>query len=513
MPLGFIVVPTDGTEARYVCTVAGITGSSEPTWPTSGDVVDNEVTWDLDESDDWKAELVDMTEYTYELSAEEKAVQGADNLTVRAWVQAVDAFDNVSETVATGSGEGLNQKSYSVTVGPTGSGAKYTTIEDAIAALPNGGTIILKDGLTLQLSAAVTIPDVNLEILGENQGGVILKNHAGDNLFEFGDLTETFRLANFSIESQNTSSYSNMIHIEGTAAANNTARITIENLAVSLADDGDHQGSGDVGIYALKGSGSLLIKNNEIIGGADGISISEFSEPKVLDNVLESQTGKAISIKDLSWMMVSRNKIKDFVAYGVYINTVGVTMQSIEVTFNEIRSRDDSLVDKNLIGIYVYGQAAYVLKGVISFNTIEMTTSRTASVGLNLSCIRINPYTGTTAKLNLLSNMVSLAAVADNPSAGLDCARLVDSQVANNTIVINHGGATWARRGISFVTGCLRNVVQGNNINLTNNAALDYGIVLFSGNDNNQGGDNITYNVGTSVSDSGSGNSVTAKDV
>ena len=57
---------------------------------------------------------------------------------------------------------------------------------------------------------------------------------------------------------------------------------------------------------------------------------------------------------------------------------------------------------------------------------------------------------------------------------------------------------------------------MGNNINGVNNDAKDIGIIFTNviiSCDNNQGGDNITYNVGTSITDNGANNAVTAKDV
>jgi len=58
-----------------------------------------------------------------------------------------------------------------------------------------------------------------------------------------------------------------------------------------------------------------------------------------------------------------------------------------------------------------------------------------------------------------------------------------------------------------------RNVISENQIDGVSNNAQDIGISIASGCNNNQGSDNVTYRVGTSISDSGTGNTVTAKDV
>lgn len=46
--VGDTVVPTSRTGRRYIVTIAGSSDASEPSWPTSGTVVDGGVTWELD---------------------------------------------------------------------------------------------------------------------------------------------------------------------------------------------------------------------------------------------------------------------------------------------------------------------------------------------------------------------------------------------------------------------------------------------------------------------------------
>ena len=97
-------------------------------------------------------------------------------------------------------------------------------------------------------------------------------------------------------------------------------------------------------------------------------------------------------------------------------------------------------------------------------------------------------------------------------SIGIYCSLSNNCEISGNNISSSNLNAGQNHYGIYLNTSD-RNVSQGNNIDLVNNAAQDIGIYLDANSDNNQGGDNITYNVGTSISDNGAGNAVTAQDV
>jgi len=67
--------------------------------------------------------------------------------------------------------------------------------------------------------------------------------------------------------------------------------------------------------------------------------------------------------------------------------------------------------------------------------------------------------------------------------------------------------------GTLLATSSSRNNISSNRVEMSNREIFDIGIRISSGCDNNKISGNFTYNVGTSVSDNGTGNTITPNNV
>jgi len=151
---------------------------------------------------------------------------------------------------------------------------------------------------------------------------------------------------------------------------------------------------------------------------------------------------------------------------------------------------------------------------IIGENTIFADSSATKSstiYGLNCN----GPVGGSGKNIGLSRNIISITA-NDSASAIIRAISIytIDDSLfdGNSILVVPHGTPSNNHYGL-YIGSSDRNVIAKNNMNITTNTANDIGIYLDASTNNNQGGDNITYNAGSGIVDSGTGNSVTGKDV
>lgn len=376
-------------------------------------------------------------------------------------------------------------------ISPVVNQGKYTNIQEALNAMPaSGGSIYMKNG-TYTHSAPIYVPDKDLDLFGESQGGVILKNHAGDDLFDLYCLTKKYSFHDFSIESQNTSSYSKMVRIYGSGSlSDNTAYVAISRLRLTLAAGGDD------GIYGYKGNGTILASGLDILYGENAIYIDDILNTQIKGNTLSSQisAGVAHSLSVIGQCIISGNIIGNVIKTGI----------SMECDYgncidNQIVMSEGAGLSDPCRGIYADGYGAIVSRNIITAYGTNPETCRFSGM-----------YIVNGTKNKITDNQILLVFSVANTVDGI-LLTISDSIVTGNVIHLENSNHSNASNGIYLYQGD-RNVIASNNIAMLDDAN-DIGIYLSSGADNNQGSDNITYNCGTGISDAGTGNSVTGKDV
>lgn len=424
-------------------------------------------------------------------------------------------------------GKQLWAKSYLVVAQNSNQG-DYTDIQSAINALKgtNYSGIYIRKG-TYNLTSPIYMPStISVDVIGENKEDVIITPTSGINGIVFKDCKNYYSLSNFKLLSQDSSSqssYSNMIN-----ATSSTGNFSFKNLIISGMKlyDSSTDPNGNKGIYAKEVLGSIKVNNCFIDGGFYGlqyyyvnnidISYNNFTNQLLVCNI----RGTTIVSQKSENINIESNYISNFKHRSLYLRDC----DKVNISFNKINS-NQSTYD---FGFSVWESAFGTLPGFVGVQTynvdrlkvigndIDLTYNSTVNIGSWLSGIRIqNP----TRKINISNNNINIYRNFTTSSTGL-CfgirGYLQDAQIGGNVIKIDSNTTDGANYGVylsalSSDSNQARNIVQGNHIDCVNNNAYDYGIVLLS--NLNQGGDNITYNVGVSILNSGSSNNVTAKDI
>lgn len=402
----------------------------------------------------------------------------------------------------------------------------YTDIQQAINALEdeNYVGIQIKNG-TYTLTDPVYFIDRDIEVVGESEGGVIIIPPESDNGFIFHNLTKQYGISKLTFNSPNTTSFSQIIKAYGDGTTDNLSCVDLKNISFNLTSGSSNQG--DTGIYLSNGKGSISIEDVTVNDGAFAIDINGCNKITISNNIFENQKYISTFIKGITGGISSKNisfvnnKILKFRQFGVYVNlsATGVTVNDVDLSFNqfELNSTNDISGPNNFNAI-VLRQAS---RSKIVGNTIVLDSSQVIGSSNN---VIIGGIYGIYCENSQISNNIISSVIQSSSSYrgafGIAISRFNDGQVNNNTIKIDTtstgDGSASALLGVNGINAYLdvnRNVIQGNNIDLTNNRAIEIGIKLGSSTYNNQGGDNVTYNCGVSISDSGSSNAVTAKDI
>jgi hypothetical protein len=388
-------------------------------------------------------------------------------------------------------------------VGPNANQGDYTDIQDAVNALAesrHNGIYILNG--TYTLSGPIYIPDRSIEIQGENRGAVIIRNAAGELAFHIYDYNSELLFANFTIDSQNTSGNNTLIEMKPSSGTM-TGKAIFKNLIFDLWAGGTPPpGAGDTGLYLRGSSGLGTVETCEFNSGSYGVLGYDWENLIISKNKLTGPTGYGFHITYCDDLRLEGNIVKDFLYDGAFIGGAIYRVSIVNNTF--IADPDDVQVGR-LVGIDLSS-----VNGVIKGNTITIASARTTSTlyGI-LASIGGNSI--------IALNSILIDAETTSWIYGVYASYLHDGQLSNNTIKMDDSDTSNNHYGFYLISvgayGSSRNVIQGNQIDMVNNAAADIGISMDANSGNNQGGDNITCNVGTSISDAGTGNSVTAKDV
>jgi hypothetical protein len=385
---------------------------------------------------------------------------------------------------------------------------KVTDVQSALNAVQQvgGGSIVLENGTFTAPAGGWIVPDVNLDIQGTTQGGTVLKNTPGSDLWVLHNLTKTFSFKQFSIESQNVAAFSKMFTIYGTTLAQNTADVIIADLCEILADDdiANHY-IGDTGIYVATGNGKVAVSNARIIGGKYGLDAVGHKDVSFSGGELTHQTTTGISFDTVSRAKASGNNLFDQLSKGICVASVsGLGIQGM-IENNKVFFMESTAVHTALRGIEsgFYNDMS-VTNNYVECNLPAHNASVRAMYCYGLSRAKIK---GNTAFLNVTSN---------TGQYGVFVAYSNDLQIGLNVIKIDNDDYTSNAYGIFLQNfsgvGSLRNIISGNSVNMVNNNAMDIGISVETNCNNNQGSDNVTTNVGTALSNAGTNNYITGLD-
>ncbi len=386
-----------------------------------------------------------------------------------------------------------------LTVGPTTNAGKFTDIQKALNAVKQagGGAIYILNG-DYQATAPLYVPDVNLEIVGQSQGGVVLKNLAGSDLFVIHNRTKTYSFRLFSIASQNVAAFSKMFYVYGDAAANNTAKTIIDEVTMTLVSNMLHDGSGDSGIFCDTGNGSNTIRMAGITGGQFGIYIASYvgGSAYLQQNSLLGQIRAGILCGDIGILEVTNNLVKDFLYYGYEISPAVSEYGQINV--NGGFAIDDALAAKALYGIY-----SSIKKGTLNYNLVKIISRRTGA------SITVGIMAASMANSNIGGNVIDAQIISTANLIGYYISSLTDSTMNSNSAKINNTDATLGHYVALIDDNCLRNTITGNYTDMVNStAAKDYGFRITAGSNYNKGQANKFYRCGANIdiSDLGTGN-------
>jgi len=257
--------------------------------------------------------------------------------------------------------------------------------------------------------------------------------------------------------------------------------------------------TGDIGIYTNLGNGDIKVIGCKSTGGKGSISVNTYAKAFISDNIFLDGGWSPIIVNATNWFEVIGNRIEDFLLRGIY--SYGTPTYGI-FTNNRISCKNDSdAIATNYYGIDHTGGNNINIIG----NIIKMVTARTGGIPVPIFLSTLTEYV-----CNFNAIVVDVSSSANAFGAYLTACN--DGEFSNNSVKMDNNDKTGTHYCI-FTNNSPRNIIQGNNLNAVNNDAKDIGIQLNGTSDNNQGGDNITYNVGTSIVDNGAGNAVTAKDV
>ncbi len=430
-------------------------------------------------------------EYYRDLTGTEMIAQGWGNSNVQIEVKAIDAYENISANSSTSNTDCLNKKSY-LTVGSSSDVGVFTTIAAAIAALPeDGGAIFIKNGTYIE--DEITIPDKNLNIMGESRDGVIVQSTDNKDLFVMTDRTKTFQFSDFSITSGNsTGSNKKMFNISGN---DTTATVMVDNLKITGNKTTDY------GIYAnsTSTSGKIEINDCEFIGSSSStstyfVSITWSSNISVLRN--KCYTGAMIHCNG-GHIEIGGNQLFDLGYGGVYVSGSYTTLKIVGNKYVMDETPVAAAVNTAPIYLYITGTAHDTM---IEQNEIDINIG---SVSNYVDGMYIFP--GNAYRMSVSYNRINIAhdGEGDLGALGIDLVISRNGKVTGNIIKVDSNADV--RYGIK---GTWYNMnISDNNIDMVNSDETDDIGIHVSGN-TNYGSGNTIINAGVQISDNGTGNEI-----
>jgi len=397
-----------------------------------------------------------------------------------------------------------------IVISPTAGEGMFTSLEGALDYLSanqssfTSAKIYAKNGAYAAPSGPVALPDLALDIEGQSQGGVVLKNKAGDHFLVLEDATKRVNLRNFSIESQNTASFSSMVRIFGASSGTNTADVMVDGVSFDLVTSGSN---GDKGVEAYSGGGMLRVMNCGFLDGATAIDIGDIGRA-IVSGCEFKESLLAVDAGDSDYLTIQANKFVDCI-------------REIEVaSANTVKN---CIIDSNTItravgtgssSIYIYNGSENI---IISNNTIRVDDTTSIGIYFGFFCIHLLSTVGA----QILSNSIdlntyirSIPAVGGGETACLATDTCTDLLVAKNRFKWdNNGNNDNYHYGVRHVI-TLRSTMSDNIFDGTNNNVKDCTFIWDNFSYYNKYDGNMDYRCGThGINNGGGTNLVTASNM
>ncbi len=396
---------------------------------------------------------------------------------------------------------------YSAVVGPNTNEAEFTDIQNAINSLDSGGKLYIKRG-TYQLTAPGYLPDRGIEVEGETQDGVILKNNPGSGLFVLHNLTKTYSFKNFTIQSQNSAVVSNIFRVYGDTAAQNTAKITMDSISADIVGKGIGMSSDVFLSLGLGDTDGKLDVANCIFTGDPGASV-----------IWPSSTLGVVDVNGFT-VLIQNNKVTGFswgfILYCQNVNCDGnkfISMYGTAIIVNiySLVSTEVNYITNNLVHFVAAPDNGSVgISGTTYASTAALKMLGNSVIGnFGANAISASGISVAGNRLDLNDNMVDLQEAAAGQLKGLSASFVEGSSIIANIVKVYNMNHTYDQYGL-YLASAIANNLSTNNVNMGNSPTnvKDIGVYLDSNSNNNGGTGNTFMNCGTFISDNGSGNTV-----
>jgi len=447
------------------------------------------------------------TSVTRLLTQDEIIAQGSGTSTIYIDVRVVSVFDKYSD-IESASTTCINLN-ITYIVDPVAGQGHFQSIQRALNNVTSNYTRILLRAGTYDLidettatnySDGLTLPDYSVTILGESKDSVIIKNNPGDNWFNSSNKTKVYRFNDFTIHSQNTatSNWSSVFSITGDDIEDNTAEVAIQNVIASLGQSGSGEAATDTGdIFYWYDNGHT-------------------GPQQILDCAIKGSL-MAVYCWDFNGVMDFHRNTCDDMMFGITMTASALNISSN--TFTNVASYPFNLFAVNTGG-YVYNNRItgnqHISMYINECNNLMVTNN--TIISNNNPAQQINGiYVSEGNNLTISNNKITLNNTTVHTVNGIYLYETDYSTLAGNTITIDVSATNQSHIGIHLTGGgaygSSRNIISGNNIDLTNNDSADIGMLFNAQSNFNQGSDNITANAGVSITDLGTSNTVTAKDI
>lgn len=418
------------------------------------------------------------------------------------------------------SAQDLGRKAYDswgqpwVVVGPSTNEGRYTSIQSALNALgdrSNNG-IFIKNG-DYRTTGPIWLPYRDVSIVGESRGGVVVNNSSKSD-----DLGSPFKLFKIPDGSTNTYTFENFTVNSLLAAYTSTPsmfysstgkpKININKIDFILKDNNNIVSeAGYTGVNIFASSAILNIGNCYLYKGLKGVHIKGCAAYN-MSNCEFEQTMICIDVDAKSGDgVVAGNNMNNIRLQPI---SIGSTRGPCSISNNNIKT-STSVAHKSAA---ILGITLSTPGGRVIGNNIKIHSSST-KLSSTIRAINVQRDNFIIANNTIDIKQTSTNKISDSVGSfeGITITQSDDGVINNNNITINISETTRIDRtwGI-YLNTCNRCIVSENYINGVNDDTRDYGIEFSQQSDNNQGSDNITYNVGTSIVDN-STNFVTAKNI
>jgi len=320
-----------------------------------------------------------------------------------------------------------------VTVSPNPDLGEYQTIQSAINALSDeGGVVLVKKG-TYTLSSAISIPDKNITIEGENADEVIIDGNNGSyHAFSVSSFSKKLVIKNLTVKNVSQSSSYSTVYLY-----NSTKQGTAWISGCNLSDC-------EYGIYVHRFSKVVIVDCDISDCGGTGIysTTSTTDLLKILSCDISDCDDYGLYLRSLGTMEISDNTI------GEMEYCVKLTIDDLTFTNNVLTMAPD-YTSAARIGFDLVGSSS-LSKALVQGNTIKLTD--TISVGKYTYSVYVNGGSG--LKLTFVDNTV-LFTLKINSSSGF-CWNIYLKDISNcnisrnNMIVDNIGTSTNKCHGIKL---------------------------------------------------------------